>query len=154
MKRGRGSIKQAKVAVMAESVILENIYTGKKYTHFRNLKMQITEGHQVEKTDQLIQSHIDSTAIILSDKSSSYVNIHKFVEQHITKKSNKKTTAEFLKWVHIGISNSKRKFLGIHHKINREYLQNYLDEFCYKLNNRKSNNLFEQVVNTVSFQNW
>lgn len=78
----------------------------------------------------------------------------KLVEYHITKKSNKETTANFLKWVHIGISNAKRKLLGIHHKIHKEYLQNYLDEFCYKLNKRKSNHLFEDLTLTLAFNNW
>jgi hypothetical protein len=36
----------------------------------------------------------------------------------------------------IMISNAKRNFLGINHNIKAEYLQGYLDEFCYKVNRR------------------
>jgi len=128
--------------------------TGKQYTHFRNMKMKISEGHQLESTNEIIKKHVSQQAIVLSDKSNSYSEISKFVEKHITKKSNSETTKNFLKWVHIGISNSKRKFLGIHHKINKEYLQNYLDEFCYKLNHRKSQNLFEDLTKTLTLNNW
>jgi len=58
------------------------------------------------------------------------------VEAHIVEKSTKQTTIIILKWVHIAISNTKRNFLGVYHKINGEYLQKYLDEFVYKLNKR------------------
>jgi len=60
-----------------------------------------------------------------------------------------------LKWVHIAISNAKRTLLGIYHKIKGMYLQNYLDEFCYKLNRRYVNEkLFERLTVAVSTQNW
>ncbi len=58
------------------------------------------------------------TSAARSDKSTSYFNIEDYVEAHITTKSNKKTTVEVLKWVHIAISNAKRNFLGIYHRIN------------------------------------
>ena len=38
--------------------------------------------------------------------------------------------------MHIAIANAKRNFLGIYHKIKGKYLQNYLNEFVYKLNRR------------------
>ena len=44
------------------------------------------------------------------------------------------------------ISNAKRNFLGIHHSMKKEYLQNYLNEFCYKTNRRYSNNLFDRLM--------
>ena len=51
-------------------------------------------------------------------------------------------TKTTLKWVHIAISNAKRAFLGVCHKMKGIYLQNYLDEFCYKLNRRYFNDRF------------
>ena len=41
-----------------------------------------------------------------------------------------------LPWVHITISNAKRQLLNTFHDIKPEFLQNYLDEFCYKFNRR------------------
>ncbi len=46
----------------------------------------------------------------------------------------KNVYANTLKWVHIAIGNAKRTLLGTFHKIKGKYLQNYLSEFCYKLN--------------------
>jgi hypothetical protein len=71
-----------------------------------------------------------------TEKSSSYIDITDYVEIHITEKSNKETTTETLRWVHIAISNAKRNFLGNFYKIKGKYLQLYLNEFVYKLNRR------------------
>jgi hypothetical protein len=43
---------------------------------------------------------------------------------------------EVLPWVHIAISNAKRQLLSTYHDIKPEFLQKYLDEFCYKFNRR------------------
>ncbi|MFT5348871.1 MAG: hypothetical protein ACI9M3_001917, partial [Bacteroidia bacterium] len=44
----------------------------------------------------------------------------------------------------------KRTLLGVYHRINQEYLQLYLDEFCYKLNRRYfKDRLFDRLVIAV-----
>ena len=48
----------------------------------------------------------------------------------------KEKIGELLPWVHIAISNAKRMMLDIYHDIKPEFLQNYLNEFCYKFNRR------------------
>ena len=58
----------------------------------------------------------------------------------------KKDAAKILPWVHIAISNAKRLLLDIHHSIGNDYLQSYLDEFCYKFNRRYFDSVFERVV--------
>jgi hypothetical protein len=82
------------------------------------------------------EENFDEKCIVFSDKSTSYIDISKFIEVHVTEKSSKETTSKTLPWVHIAISNAKRTLLGIYHKIKGKYLQLYLDEFCYKLNRR------------------
>ncbi len=75
------------------------------------------------------------------------MDISNFVELYITEKSNKETTKETLKWVHITISNAKRNFLGNYHKIKGKYLQLHLNEFVYKLNRRYfEEKLFDRLV--------
>ena len=103
--------------------------------------------HLSEEINQEIKQSIDSESIVFSDKSSSYVDIADFVELHITEKSDKQTTAETLKWVHIAIGNAKRNLLGNYHKIKRKYLQLYLNEFVYKLNRRYfGERIFDRLV--------
>jgi hypothetical protein len=43
---------------------------------------------------------------------------------------------EWLPWVHIAILNLKRFLLGTFHGTTKCYLQNYLNEFCYRFNRR------------------
>ena len=48
----------------------------------------------------------------------------------------KSEVGKALPWVHIAISNAKRQLLDIYHHTDPQYLQNYLNEFCYKFNRR------------------
>ena len=50
--------------------------------------------------------------------------------------NNSKEAGKYLPWAHTMIANAKRTLLGIHHMISDKYMQNYLDEFCYKVNRR------------------
>ena len=136
LKRGRGSEQQVNVAVMAESTPLEDIETGKKSSSCKYFKMKVLKTHQAQEINEVIKDNIAEKTILFSDKSTSYVDIEKYVEAHLTEKSTKETTKTTLKWVHIAISNAKKTFLGVYHKMKGIYLQNYLDEFCYKLNRR------------------
>lgn len=147
LKRGRGSQKQINVAVMAESTPLEDIDTGNQSSQCRYFKMKVVGNHNSADIDKLVSENFDQKSIVFSDKSTSYVNISDYVETHISVKSNNNTTKNTLKWVHIAISNAKRTLLGIYHKIKGKYLQQYLDEFCYKLNRRYfGEKLFNRLI--------
>ena len=113
--------------------------------------MQKLESYKSEEIDNFIEENVDPSSVITSDKSTSYLNIEGYVEEHITVKSDKVTTQKSLKWVHIAISNVKRNLLGIYHRIDDKYLQNYLDEFCYKLNRRYfGDKLFDRLIIAVA----
>ncbi len=42
----------------------------------------------------------------------------------------------WLPWVHIAIGNLKTFLLGTFHGVSGKFLQEYLDEFCYRFNRR------------------
>jgi len=47
----------------------------------------------------------------------------------------KQKSAKIFPRVHRTISNAKKVLLGIHHNcVNQQYVQNYLDAYCYKFN--------------------
>lgn len=49
--------------------------------------------------------------------------------------------------VHISISNKKRLLLDVHHKQKKEFLQYYLNEFCYKFYRRNfGENIFNKLL--------
>jgi len=130
--RGKGAVGKQNVAIMAESVPLEDIETSKQEKQVRYFKAKVLDGHGSEEINQKIQKSIDNQSIVFTDKSSSYVDIADFVEFHVTEKSDKEVTKTTLKWVHIAISNTKRNLLGNYHKIKRKYLQLYLKKLSDK----------------------
>ena len=154
LKRGRGSKRQINVAVMAESIPVEDLVSGKTSNHCRHFKMKVLESYKSTEIESIIKDSLDPEAVVFSDKSTSYFNIENYVECHVTEKSTKQTTTDMLKWVHIAISNTKRNFLGVYHKINGRFLQCYLDEFVYKLNRRYFKSIFERLVVASVFPYW
>lgn len=117
--------------------------------------MKVLTSHRSEEIDRTVEGNFDEMSIVFSDKSTSYVNISDYVEMHIMEKSSRETTATILKWVHIAIANVKRTLLGIYHKIKGKYLQNYLDEFCYKLNRRYfGERLFDRLAIAITTPYW
>ncbi|MCH7410556.1 transposase, partial [Belliella sp. DSM 111904] len=75
------------------------------------------------------------------------VHVEKLVETHIKVKSSESTANEELNWVHTAISNLKKNLLGIYHMVTEKYIQNYIDEFVYKLNRRYfGEKLFDRLI--------
>lgn len=145
--RGRGAVGKQNVLIMAESTPLEGTKTQKKERHCRYFKAKVLDTHRATEINETIKQSLDEQSIVFRDKSTSYVDIADFVTLHITEKSDKETTKETLKWVHITISNAKRNLLGNYHKIKRKYLQLYLNEFIYKLNRRYfEEKLFDRLI--------
>lgn len=150
LKRGRGSQSKTNVAVMAESTPLEDIETGKKSSQFRYAKMKTLGSHKAKEINDVVTKNIDKESVIITDKSTSYEDFSSFFDTHVSFKSNKETTKTTLKWVHVTISNAKRNLLGVYHMIASDYLQNYLNEFCYRLNRRYfGERLFNRMIIAV-----
>jgi hypothetical protein len=55
---------------------------------------------------------------------------------HKAFKVDKTNANKVLPWVHKAISNAKRLLLDVHNRIDDDFLENYLNEFCYKFNRR------------------
>ncbi len=147
VKRSRGATGKTPVSEMAEPVQLEDIETGEKSNQCRYFKAKVLEGHHSDKVNDTVKESSDEKSIVFTDDSSSYIDISDYVELHFSEKSSEKLTKETLRWVHISISNAKQNILGNYHKINREYLQMYLNEFVYRLNRRYfGEKLFNKLV--------
>ena len=56
--------------------------------------------------------------------------------RHVARITPPDKANEWLPWVHIVISNLKSYLLGTYHGISGRYVQEYLDEYCYRLNRR------------------
>jgi transposase-like protein len=58
-------------------------------------------------------------------------------QQHQPRVTPPDRANSWLPWVHVVTGNLKRFLLGTFHGVSGEYLQEYLDEFCYRFNRRK-----------------
>lgn len=148
LKRGRGSQKKSKVLVMAESKPVEGGTTKKgKPRRVGFLKMMVINDLKSETITPLVKANIEETTVIDSDDSTSYTKLNEIVKEHHPKVIPKKDIGKMLPWVHIAISNAKRMLLDVFHDIKPEYLQNYLNEFCYKFNRRYfGESLFDRLM--------
>ena len=137
LKRGRGSQKKSKVLVMTESKEVEGKTTKKgKPRKVGFIKMQVIPDLKADTINDQVSSYISDQATLITDDSTSYVDFESIVKQHQAQVIPKNKIGDILPWVHIAISNAKRMLLDIHHRINPEFLQSYLNEFCYKFNRR------------------
>ena len=62
--------------------------------------------------------------------------VGRLMKEHVHQAISPKQVGKVLSWVHLAISNAKRLLLDIYHDICPRYLQNYLNEFCWKFNRR------------------
>lgn len=155
LKRGRGSQKKSKVLVMAESEFIENPTKGGKPKRVGYLKMKVIDDLKKETINNAVKELASNVVEIDTDSSTSYTDLKNFVPRHNSQVIPKEKVGEVLPWVHIAISNAKRQLLNTFHDIKPEFLQNYLDEFCYKFNRRYFGEaLFGRLlIAVVSYQN-
>lgn len=154
LKRGRGSQKQSKVAVMAESTVLEDLKTGKLNKSCRYFKMKKIKNLEAKTAQTLIKEYIDSNAVLQTDKSTTFSDLSDCIDVHVREISGTDEGKFNLRWVHIAISNLK-KHLQTYHMISERMMQNYLDEFCYKLNRRYfGQKLFDRLIIASIYPYW
>ena len=90
-----------------------------------------------------------------TDDFRSYSRINELVWRHFTMKVPKMELEKAFPWVHTVISNAKRNLLGINHMTSRKHIQNYLNEFCYKVNRRYfGDKLFDRLLLASVTESW
>ena len=147
-KRGRGSQKQTTVMVMASTIHdFNTTLKHTKPTKFRYVRMLVVENLKGQTVGEKVSKNIKYDTVVKTDNYSSYSKIKDHVWCHIPQKVKPKEAGKVLPWVHTMIANAKRTMLGIHHMISKKYAQNYLDEFCYKVNRRYfGEQLFDRLL--------
>lgn len=121
-----------------------------KPTKVGRIKMIVIDDLKADAIDPIASQSITTESIIVTDDSSSYTNFHKIFKEHHSQVIPKERIGKVLLWVHIAISNAKRTILDIFHDVKPEYLQSYLNEFCYKFNRRYfRETLFDSMLTTA-----
>ncbi len=146
LNRGRGTQQKSTVAVMAESTILEDYKKGELTKSCRYFKMKKIDNLKAKTADKLVKDLIDKDTVLQTDDSTTYANFEDFIDVHVTEVSSTKQGKFNLKWAHTAISNLKSD-LRKYRMVSERKLQNYLDEFCYKLNRRYfGERLFDRLI--------
>jgi len=157
MKRGKGSPKQATVLVMAESRLnpdQTNIH--KKNRSIRRIKLVHIEDHKSDTIEAEVRKAVDvENTFALTDDARHYSKLKGiFKKGHKAINTRNIKSDKVLPWVHTTISNAKRVFHGVHHSFGREYIQNYLSEFCFKFNRKNYVDMFESLVTSSVKYAW
>jgi len=97
--------------------------------------MKVIEDLSAKTINKELDKNVEQGTNSVSDDSSSYKKITAKIN-NTAQKVDKTNVNNILPWVHTTISNAKRLLLDVHHRIDNDFLQNYLNEFCYKFNRR------------------
>lgn len=122
---------------MLESISVEgNVTKSGKPRKVGYIKMFVIDYLKSETIDEKVIRYIKKVSTIDSDDSTSCYNLKSLVEKHRHKVIPKEYVGKLLPWVHIAISIDKRLLLNTFHNIQPEFLQSYLNEYCYLFNRR------------------
>lgn len=134
---GRGT-KKAKVSIAVATDEVGNP---------RFVRMNILSKMSTEEMQRVARECIEKGSTVTSDGLGSYKKLKEIGYNHISK-NYYQADDDFLKWLHVIISNAKAFINGTYHGLGQKYLQAYLDEFCYRFNRRfYPNQLFSRLLN-------
>lgn len=152
--RGRGTQEKRSVLVMAK--FEQGNKKGKKSSSFRYVSMKVMAGQGVIQVGNALKGKVaKGSTEIVSDNFRGFSRIKEIVKTHHAQNVPKEMAGKVLPWVHTMISNVKRTLLGINHSVDDTYLQNYLNEFCYKVNRRYyKQNLFDRIMIAAVAEPW
>ena len=135
-KRGRGTDREIPVLLAVESTPTTQT---KKYAKNRKMgyvKMTAIDSANSQEINYEAKNMVNKDATVHTDGFNAYNKITEVVKNHVKMIVPPKDAMKKLPWIHTQIANCKRELLGIHHSIKDDYLQLYLNEFCYKVNRR------------------
>lgn len=89
----------------------------------------------IPHSDKFVKKHLKSGQKVRSDTLHA-LNIIDQTQNYEARVTPSHLINEWLPWVHIAIGNLKTFLLGTFHGVSGKYLQEYLDEFCYRFNRR------------------
>jgi len=134
LKRGVGSQRKSKVLVMVESIESDSPKQGQKPRICGHLKMKVIENLSSPTFEREVTASVDSGSTVIMDALPAHSGVEKVVKESRKQVVKGKDAPKVLPWVHIAISNAKSLFTDMYHGIKDEFLQGYLNEYCYKFN--------------------
>jgi transposase-like protein len=134
---GRGTHEKAQIVVAVEKYGA----TGVKRMYARKI-----ENASTKELSSIFEKHISPTANVLTDKWKGY---SPFSELYNITQEKSQPDINF-KVMHRCIQQLKSWLRGIHHSVSHNFLQGYLDEFCYRINrSTHKNSIFENLISRM-----
>jgi transposase-like protein len=136
---GRGAEQKAQIVVAIE----KNGATGVKRMYARKIENASSASLKV-----IFEKQISKEATILTDKWTGYSPLSELYD--ITQE--KSEPDKNFKVMHRCIQQLKSWIRGIHHSVDHDYLQGYLDEFCYRINRSiHKETIFDNLLQRMVF---
>jgi len=124
-KRGRGAKGKKPILVAVE-------HKGKTAGFVAMKAVEAVSGKEIK---HFLERHLNNGQKVRTDALPA-MNIVKESHQHDKKVTPPEETSSWLPLVHIVIGNMKTFLNGTFHGVTHRYLQEYLDDFCYRFNRR------------------
>ena len=111
------------------------------------MKMKVIPDLKSATFKSAVEGSVSPNATVVMDNLASHCGV-----EAVTGKSERQTVPakdapKVLPWVHIAISNAKALMRDMYHGVKQEFLQWYLDEFCYNFNRMHfGDGLFDRLV--------
>ena len=136
LKSGIGSQRQSKVLVMVESEEADDPKKGQKSRKCGHLKMQVIKDLKTGTFEEEAAKGVKPDSTVVMDNPPGHTGVERAVSASQKQTVPGKEAPRVLPWVHIAIANAKTLFQDMYHGIKEEFLQCYLDEYCYKFNRK------------------
>jgi transposase-like protein len=138
-KRGRGTKKQAVIGMIERK---------------GNVKAQLASNNKLtfKILSELVRKNIDTKqAILCTDEFKAYARmktiiVHKQIDHRSCMWSLNGISTNYMEsfWAIV-----KRGIIGQFHKVSKKYLNKYLDEFCWRFNNKDNGSVFDSLIGNM-----
>lgn len=151
LKRGKGSQRKTAVMVMASYVKMSPAELIKQKGTLQSkpkfIKMKVVEDGTAKELKNTAEANVSSDSNFKTDKAKSYRKAFEGFKHLEMYDMSMFDSEKILPWVNKAITNSKNLIKAMHHGVESKYLQNYLNEFCYKYNRRHfGESLFNRLL--------
>jgi hypothetical protein len=106
--------------------------------HAGRIRFRVIPNAGKRSCERFVQAHIEEGSTVITDGWVGYEDLHKLGYDHQpTIIGEARQGAEWLKLIHLEISNLKTYIRGTYHgRVEQQHLQAYLNEFCFRHNRR------------------
>lgn len=155
LNQGSGSERKSKVLVMAESMPSECHKANQKSKKVGNIKMIVIPDLTKDTITKAAKENLHPETFVTMDASHAHGGIEEKFRSHVEKLITRQEIDNVLPWVHTVIANAKMLLADTYHGLKVEFLQDYLNEFCYKFNRRyMPESIFDKLLDiTVGYKN-